>query len=353
MNSPSEHSHPRPPGATIEKVRLAHPRDLLSAIPYLLGFHPNDSVVVVAFHRRQVALTLRVDIHAIHDTLAAWARLSPPMADAGTDALAVVAYADHDAESATLDFAGASPWPVLDVLRAHDGRWWSLTCPNGATCCPPGEPYVPDPAVTAPLAIGAGPPAASRDDLAACLQPGPPVLVDAVAALLPLDPEPARTLLAQATVTAHAERTDGPLPLDPAQAALLLHAISVIEVRDGCCDWHDDAAWWLWTDLIRLGPPGWVAPVATLIALTAYQRGDTVLAQLATDHALGADPGYSLAQLVDGMLAAHIHPHLVRDALEYAVREATALRRRRQPDEGPTANDPATASSYIDGGTDG
>jgi hypothetical protein len=125
----------------------------------------------------------------------------------------------------------------------------------------------------------------------------------------------------------------------------------VIEVRDSCCAWHDDAAWWLWTDLIRAAPPGWIAPVATLLAVTAYQRGDTVLAQLATEHALTADPAYSLAQLVDGMLAAHIHPQLVRDALEYAVREAAALRRCRQPDEGPPA--PETKPEITEGGTDG
>jgi hypothetical protein len=195
VNSPSEHSDPRSCGVAIEKVRLGHPRDLLAAIPYLLGFHPHDSVVVVAFSRRQVALTLRVDVHAVHDAQAVWAQLSRPLSEAGTDALAVVAYADHDAERAVLQFAASSPWPVLDVLRAHDGRWWSLTCSNGPSCCPPGERYVPDPAVTAPLAIGTGSPAASRRDVAACLEPGSVVLVDAVAALLPIDPEPAVSVL--------------------------------------------------------------------------------------------------------------------------------------------------------------
>jgi hypothetical protein len=130
MNSPSEHSDPRSSGVAIEKVRLRHPRDLLAAIPYLLGFHPHDSVVVVAFSRRQVALTLRIDVQAVHDPPSAWAELSRPLSEAGTDGLAVVIYADHDAEHTVLQFAASSPWPVLDVLRAHDARWWSLTCPN-------------------------------------------------------------------------------------------------------------------------------------------------------------------------------------------------------------------------------
>ena len=341
---PGDRRRHDPPGTTIERVRLNHPRDLLSAIPYLLGFHPADSVVVIALHRGQVALTVRVDAAAVDDAPAAWARLSRALTEAGTDALAVVAYTAAEAEHDVLRFAGASPWPVLDVIRAHGGRWWSLTCPNGPACCPPGEPYTLDPAVTAPLAVGSGPPAASRDDLAACLRPGPRLLVDAVAALLPLNPEPAESVLAQATVTAHTERLDGPIPLGPAQAALLLHAISVIPVRDSCCARHDDAAWWLWTDLIRAAPPGWVAPVATLIAVTAYQRGNAILAQLAAGRALTDDPDYRLAQLVDGMAAAQIHPQIVRDALDYAVREATAAHRRADAEPGgpenPTADDP-------------
>jgi hypothetical protein len=215
--------------------------------------------------------------------------------------------------------------------------------------------------VTAPLAVASAAPAASRHDLAACLQPGPPALVHAVAALLPLDPEPSRSVLAQATLTAHSQRVTGPIPLEPAQAALLLHAVSVVEIRDGCCAWHDDAAWWLWSDLIRAAPPGWIAPVATLIAVTAYQRGNSILAQLAAQHALIDDPDYQLALLVDGMVTAQIHPQIVRDALDFAVREATAHHRTQNPTPhsaparglGDTGRDIAETSDTRKGRTDG
>ena len=109
-------------------------------------------------------------------------------------------------------------------------------------------------------------------------------------------------------------------------------------VRDSCCAWHDDAAWWLWSDLIHAAPPGWIAPVATLIAVTAYQRGNSILAQLAARHALIDDPDYQLALLVDGMVTAQIHPDIVRYAIGAAVREATA---EHQRDEDPTPPSPA------------
>jgi hypothetical protein len=202
--------------------------------------------------------------------------------------------------------------------------------------------------VTAPLAFCGVSPAASRDDLAACLRPGPTELVDAVAALLPLDPVPPDDALISALDTAHAERENGPIPLGPRQATLLLHAVGVTRVRDTCCAWHDDAAWWLWTDLLHATPPGWVTPAATLLAVTALQRGEATLAQLATDHALAADPGYRLAQLVAGLIEAAIHPRLIRDAMAYAVREAAAEAgavRRHADHPHPTTPDTPTGTA--------
>lgn len=119
-------------------------------------------------------------------------------------------------------------------------------------------------------------------------------------------------------VAAHVERSDGPVALRPGQAALL-HAISVTEVRDRCCAWRDDAAWWLWTDLIRAAPP-WPTTPAPRLAL-----------------------------LVHGMVAAQIHPQIVRDAFEAAVQEATAeCERRRVPPgrRGDSCHDhPSSATS--------
>src|ERR1700689_466378 len=43
-------------------LRLRDPGELLEAVPYLIGFHPRDSLVVVGLEGRQVAVTLRLDI---------------------------------------------------------------------------------------------------------------------------------------------------------------------------------------------------------------------------------------------------------------------------------------------------
>lgn len=373
MTSPSptgRSGHEPVRGAPIETVRLNNPRDLLTAVPFMLGFEPGPgSVVVLALHAGRIAVTVRVDAPALDDPIQVWSRLARPLAEAGVDEIAVVGYLSQDADRGLLGFAETAPVLLLDVLRVHDDRWWSLTCPTGAGCCPPGEPLVPNTVISAPLVVGAGAPASSRADLGNCLLPGPDDLLHAVARLFPLRPTPSAQALYRAVIDGRAQRADGPVPLAPKQAALLIQALHDIAVRDACCGWYDDESWFLWTDLIHATPPSRVAPVATLIATTAYQRGDTVLARLAADHALAADPGYGLALLMKDVVAAHLHPAHVREVMSYAVAEVNRLRpspelsatdhadpsRRADapPDDDPGSGPGSGSGSTTGGGHDG
>jgi uncharacterized protein DUF4192 len=56
----------------------------------------------------------------------------------------------------------------------------------------------------------------------------------------------------------------------------------------------------LWAELARLARPGYVAAPASLLAFTALQDGNGVLAGLALDRARSDDPGYSMARELDG-----------------------------------------------------
>jgi hypothetical protein len=66
----------------------------------------------------------------------------------------------------------------------------------------------------------------------------------------------------------------------------------------------------LWTDLVRRARPGYVAPAATLLALTAWQGGDGALANLALDRALADIPDYPMALLIRDALAAGAPPSI-------------------------------------------
>lgn len=120
-------------------------------------------------------------------------------------------------------------------------------------------------------------------------------------------------------------RRCGPVPVPPGQAALLLQALQDLRIRDLCCGWSDELAAQLPTDLIRVTARGQVPAVATLIATTVYQRGNTALAQIAVDHALGIDPSYGLARLLHaGVRTSGPLPDLTADLHDWARAAAGA-----------------------------
>jgi hypothetical protein len=157
-----------------------------------------------------------------------------------------------------------------------------------------------------------GTPSRTREELLRWLQPGPAPLIQAVTELLEHNPDQDPGTLLPLLAQAHTIRADGPQPMAPWEAALLLQALAHTEVRDICALWHDQAAWWLWSDLIHAAPSGWIAPAATLLAITAYQQGDLYMAGLAAQHAMNDRPGYALAHLVQASLWQAISPTRVR-----------------------------------------
>ena len=75
---------------------------------------------------------------------------------------------------------------------------------------------------------------------------------------------------------------------------------------------HAPAHQRLWTDLTRQAPPRYRAAPASLLAFTAWQRGNGALANLALEQALAANPGYSMAQLLRQVITAGAPPALAR-----------------------------------------
>lgn len=327
---------PPAPDAAFETVQLRSEADLLTAVPFLLGFHPDPgSIVVIALHQTGIAVTIRMDLPAPGSNPDdGWTKLLGPLLEVEAQALAVIGYVSPDDLGFLLALAATAPLPVFSLLRVEGDRWWSLDHPESLDG--PGQPTTPDTTMAAELLTTIGAPATSRADLAACLQPGPRPLLDDVAQHLPIDPKPGPADLRRALQRAHDKAADGPQALAPDQAALLLQALRHTAVRDTCVGWRDDAAMWLWTDLLHNAPPGWIAPPAAMLAVTAYQRGNAVLATLAAEHALTDSPGYGLACMVLAMTHALIPPDKFRDAIDHAVQEVT----RQHPD---LTQDPTTA----------
>jgi hypothetical protein len=84
--------------------------------------------------------------------------------------------------------------------------------------------------------------------------------------------------------------------------ARVLGRLSDIQVRDFALGCHTDQTinsyWAMWRDLLRIAPPKFVAPVASVFASIAYENGEGALAHRALDRAIEDDPEHSLARLL-------------------------------------------------------
>jgi hypothetical protein len=354
-------------------LKLRAPSDLLAAIPYVVGYHPDDSVVVLGMHGRRIVFSARVDLPDVSgiplpDTVE---HLRQVVLRQHCTGVFIVGFGAADRADELLsalrqgfDERGVR---VQEVLRAHVGRYWSYLCQNTACCPPEGVPYDP---VASPLAAEwtlAGL-VARRDRTEYEGQ------IDGVTGA-------AREAMALATSVAHDSliaMLAGVEDEDEAEAALLVAgsaacAAALVLVRAGEPLEDEDVAWlsvlllddslrdlaWLrivkagddadvhralWMDVMRRCEPDLVAAPATLYGFAAWRGGDGGLARLAFERALDQDPGCGLARRLGNALQHGMPPSAFddlagndlagneragNDLAGDAVRSPRATRRRR------------------------
>ncbi|MGK5737761.1 DUF4192 domain-containing protein [Micromonospora sp. URMC 103] len=318
-----------------DRPRLAvrSPADLLAAVPYLLGFHPADSVVVVALRGRRIVFAARADLPAPPEDPAHPARhLAGVVHRQRVDAATVVGYGPAARVTPTVDAVrealGEAGLELLDALRVTDGRWWSYLCTE-ARCCPPdGRPYDPGTSPVTASAVLAGQVALpDRAALAARVAPvdGPARLamrratdaaerrlVDLVEAS-PGSGPPGGRALHEAGVTAVREalrRQRRGERLGDDEVAWLSLLLTHLSVRDHAWERTDgrDRDIALWSDVLRRAEPEFIAAPASLLAFAAWRAGEGALAAVALERALAQHPDYSLAVLLDDLLRRGVPP---------------------------------------------
>jgi hypothetical protein len=323
---------------TTDPLHLGEPAELVAALPYLLGFHPRESLVLVATggpSGRRLGLTVRVDL--------------PPPEDAGAvaDAAARSLMLDGPAGAAVIVLSGGADPPVrllvdhvVDRLRrlgveVHTVMWAAATtegspwsCLDDPACCG-GE--LPDPATTAFAAASVARGVvvrADRADLALHVAPVDDARLARREAMIVaehdrvLDGAAVPTPSAAALATVDAALDDaaaGRLALDDRRVVALAAALSDLRVRDAAMvrgtGTRAAAAEHLWAALCRETPDPEAAEPAALLAVSALLRGDGALAHVALDRAERAWPGHRLTGLLRQAADAGIRPAALRDCL--------------------------------------
>src|SRR5436305_1601445 len=136
------------------RIRLSDPADLAAAIPYLLGFPPEESLVVISLRgpRKRIGLTMRWDLpdESLDDDFAEQValRLAANSADSAVVACFTAQPSDGDEHpragliDAIESRTQVRDIPLMEALLVRDGRWWSYLCTESA-CCPSDGKEIP------------------------------------------------------------------------------------------------------------------------------------------------------------------------------------------------------------------
>ena len=297
---------------------LTSPHDLLAAIPFLIGYHPQDSLVLVALKDEAVGMAMRVDM-PVGVSAEGYDLLASHFLRDGADGAFIVAYVGEgavDPENVLINTSAALVRAGIDIkesLIVRNNRFRSMIC-SDLTCCPPEGSAIPDlgsSRIAAEHVIAGHPmPFENVDGLVQSIAAVPSsfesVWADEVQAFwVSSDSEEIQELQrdgATAIIDLVGEYREGRGAEDRELAARVIGRLSDIQVRDFALGSHTDESadyyWAMWRDLLRIAPRGFVAPVACLFAAMAYERGEGALAHKGLDRGLGDDDQYSLAHLL-------------------------------------------------------
>lgn len=328
-------------------LRLSSAGDIVEAVPFLVGFRPENSLVVLSLRgsRSRLGLTARVDLPEPAQAQACAAEFADYLKRDRASRALVVLYPPADgpyhrsieplAEALT-DWLRAANIEVAEVICVCDGLWWSLFCLDPACCPPQGTPVerIGTSLNEAAMTFHGRVVLSSREELARTLDP-----VNGIARALMADalPEVGVQLAERIAAGEHdavvaeslelfAEAVRLRMPaedgvqdgatLDVAVVARLIVALDDWRARDVLLSWWEgergDALRELLVELVRRGSPLDAAPTLTTLAWVSYLQGEGAFAGIALDRALAVDPEYSLALLLDHALFNGMNPDVFR-----------------------------------------
>ncbi|WP_395306975.1 DUF4192 domain-containing protein [Mycobacterium sp. AMU20-3851] len=332
---------------------IGRPASLIAALPAVLGFVPEHSLAVVTLDSlgsgAELGAVMRVDLSAgLAENTDHLAEVVGASAPEGAIAVIIDEFGsecdacgtDHlelaDALSRSLAGEGVDLFAVLVVDRvAAGGRWF---CADGC-----GANGVVDDPAASPLAAAAvldgrrlyRRRAELLDVIAVADADRSARLAEAIAARRIREPSAAQVReTAQLAMLVAARLAGGTEPAD-AELVALACALSDPRVRDilyalavgGAAAEAEE----LWAQMARVLPDRARPDALSLLAFSAYARGDGPLAGIALEAALQLDPRHRMAAMLDSALQSGMRPEQIRGMALSGYRTAEKLGVRLPP----------------------
>lgn len=291
---------------------VTSPSDLLSAVPFLIGYQPSDAIVLMALKDESISMAIRIDFP---ETLPVHEAKALALKFTECDGVLLVSYIPEscsDAESvirplsevfAELDI------PIRESIIVVGDRWRSLVC-SDPDCCPiEGSPLpslIDSRVAVEEISRGKPMPFNSLAEMSKSLASNiDEVIVAMIDRINPIDydsdPIPAQREGANAVVDFLHDFEVDRICRDKGLVALTLVRLKDLQVRDfalGVMNSQSDLYFDAWRWLVTKAPEGYRAAPATLLAVAAYERGDGAMANLALDLASLDQPNYSMVKLL-------------------------------------------------------
>jgi hypothetical protein len=299
---------PTSPASRATKFITRTPEDVLAVAPVVLGFEPHESVVMLTFGGVET-FHARVDLPPPSEVDEAVELLLEPALQHRVTHVVFVVYADEGPPARAVlprlrDAFGRADIEVIEVLRAHDGRWFAPGRPGAPAT---GVPYDVGGHLFRAQAVVEGIVVhGSRDELEAGLRPSPDAVAEVARAVRRAVPSPPGEIADLVDIRLEAGQ------FKTVELARVLLGLLEVPGRD--------AAWAamsrdvaerhvrLWTDAVQRAPDDLVAGPSAVLGLAAWLSGHGALAWCAVDRCQAVDPDNTLAQLVSDMLTRAVPP---------------------------------------------
>ncbi len=309
-------------------TELTSPHDLLAAVPFMVGYHPKDSLVAMALVDNKVAMVMRVDFPAAQSLPAISQTIAAHLEREGAKEAIIVGYLPSDAVDSdplllVREIITTQDIAIKECIEVRGARFRSTLCTD-LMCCPPegsAIPLITDSRVTAEQVAAGNPlPFLDLDELKKSISNSgsDKELNKAIKSVDEIDYDafditPEQREGANAINQLALEFSRDGIVLDKALIALVFVRLLDLQVRDYAMGMTtigvttsetSDQIWDMWRWMLRIAPKGYVAPVAVIFATMSYERGDGALAQRALDRAFEDDAKYQMAKLLRRTFAA-------------------------------------------------
>lgn len=297
---------------------LTSAHDLITAVPFLIGFHPTDSLVLISVRDGAIGVAMRIDLPTSMNSNEIDLLAHHFIRDEANGALLVAYMPENrsDGDSLLISVGAGLIRNGIDIqesLLISGGRYRSIIC-RDINCCPNGGkllPAIEESTIAAEHVIAGIPmPYGDISELIDSIAADPQSLSKnwmSIVENFRVDENAANiTALRRDGVEAMELLLDefriGRGPIEQILVARVIGRMSDVQIRDYAMGVHQedtyDLYFTMWRELLRLAPSGFIAPIACIVAAMAYENGDGALAQRALDRAVTDDASYPLAALL-------------------------------------------------------